>query len=65
MRDVVAECVSDNLLKTNDVELISQTLWAGIHGITSILLKHEHFPFVERDKLIDNVIDTLITGTKA
>ncbi|HEV8157847.1 MAG TPA: TetR/AcrR family transcriptional regulator [Pyrinomonadaceae bacterium] len=65
MRDVVAECVSDNLLKTNDVELISQTLWAGIHGVTSDLIQHGHFPFVERDKLIDNVIDTLIIGTKA
>ncbi len=65
MRDVVGECISGDLLKTNDVELISQTLWAGIHGITSILIKHENFPFVERDKLIDNVIDTLIAGTKA
>ena len=65
MRDVVAECVADNLLKTNDVELISQTLWAGIHGVTSVLIQHEHFPFVERNKLIDNVIDTLIAGTRA
>lgn len=65
MRTVIAECVSDNLLKTNDVELISQTLWAGIHGLTSILIKHEHFPFVERERLIDSLIDTLISGIKA
>ncbi len=65
MREVVAECVADNLLKTTDVELISQTLWAGIHGVTSILIQHEHFPFVERNKLINNLIDTLIIGTKA
>ena len=65
MRDVVADCISENLLKSNDVELISQTLWAGIHGVTSVLIKHEGFPFVERDKLIDNVIDTLIAGTRA
>ena len=65
MREVVGECAAANLLKSADVELISQTLWAGIHGVTSLLIKHDGFPFVERDKLIDNLIETLITGTKA
>ncbi len=65
MRVVVAECVSANLLKSSDVELISQTLWAGIHGVTSLLIQHGGFPFVERERLIDNLIETLISGTKA
>lgn len=65
MRVVVAECASSKLLKDNDVELISQTLWAGIHGVTSLLIQHGGFPFVERERLIDSVIDTLISGTKA
>lgn len=60
----VNDCIKDNLLKNNDVELISQTLWAGIHGITSLLITHSGFPFVEREKLIDNVIETLISGIK-
>ncbi len=65
MRDVVDECISANLLKINDGELISQTLWAGIHGVTSLLIQHGGFPFVERERLIDSVIETLITGIKA
>lgn len=65
MRTIVAECISANLLKHKDIELISQTLWAGIHGITSLLIKHDGFPFVEREILIDSVIDTLIGGIKA
>lgn len=65
LRSVINECSSANLLKSKDIELISQTLWAGIHGITSLLIKHGGFPFVEREKLIDNVIETLITGIKA
>ena len=65
MRDVIAECASAKLLKSSDVELVSQTLWAGIHGVTSLLIKHDAFPFVERDQLIDNLIETLISGTKA
>ena len=65
MRGVVAECVSVNLLKHTDIELISQTLWAGIHGVTSLLIQHGGFPFVERERLVDSVIDTLISGVKA
>lgn len=65
MRTVIAECISANLLKHNDVELISQTLWAGIHGVTSLLIQHGGFPFVERERLVDSVIDTLISGIKA
>lgn len=65
LRSVINECVSAKLLKSNDVELISQTLWAGIHGVTSLLIKHGGFPFVERDELIHNLIETLITGMKA
>ncbi|MBX7174793.1 MAG: TetR/AcrR family transcriptional regulator [Pyrinomonadaceae bacterium] len=61
----VSDCIKDNLLKNNDVGLISQTLWAGIHGITSLLITHSGFPFAEREKLIDNVIETLISGIEA
>ena len=64
LRKVVTECVLANLLKHNDIELLSQMLWCGIHGVTSLLIKHEHFPFVERERLIDSLIDTLITGIK-
>ena len=65
LRTVISECISAKLLKGNDVELISQTLWAGIHGVTSLLIQHGGFPFVEREKLIDSMIDTLISGIKA
>ena len=65
LRKVITECISVNILKNNDVELLSQTLWCGIHGVTSLLIKHEHFPFVERERLIDSMIDTLISGVKA
>jgi AcrR family transcriptional regulator len=65
MRTVIGECVAANLLKSDDVELISQTLWAGIHGVTALLIQHGGFPFVDRERLVDSVIDTLIAGIKA
>lgn len=65
LRQVVTECVSVKLLKSDDIELTSQILWAGIHGVTSLLIQHGEFPFVEREKLIDSVINTLISGLRA
>lgn len=65
LQNSVRDCITDKLLKINDIDLISQTLWAGIHGVTSLLITHCDFPFVEREKLIDNVIETLISGIKA
>lgn len=65
LRKAVSDCVSANLLKTNDVELISQTLWTGLHGVTSLLIAHSGFPWVEREKLIESVLDTLIAGISA
>src|SRR5215213_1855803 len=65
LRTVIQQCVSANLLKQTDVELISQTLWAGIHGVTALLIQHGGFPFVERERLINSVIDTMIAGIKA
>ncbi len=65
LRSSVSDCVKDKLLKNKDIDLISQTLWAGIHGVTSLLITHCDFPFVEKERLIDNVIETLISGIKA
>jgi AcrR family transcriptional regulator len=60
----VAICMQFGVIKQGDIDLISQILWAGMHGLTSLLIGHKEFPFAERDKLVDAMIDTLITGIK-
>ncbi len=65
LRIVVAECVKEDQLRINDVELISQIIWSGLHGVTSLLIQHSGFPFVNREKLIDSAIETYINGLKA
>lgn len=62
LRDSVAACQADGSIKDQNTELISQTLWAGIHGVTSLLITQQGFPFVEQTALIDSVLDTLIAG---
>jgi AcrR family transcriptional regulator len=60
----VADCMSAGAIRQGNVALVAQTLWAGIHGVTSLLITHRGFPFVDRRVLIDSVVDTLIAGLR-
>jgi AcrR family transcriptional regulator len=65
LRSEVLTCVEAGKLKNDDVDAMSQAFWAGVHGITSLLIGHIDFPFVEKGKLIDTLIDSMIEGFKA
>jgi AcrR family transcriptional regulator len=58
----VTDCVKAGKLPAVNVELASQTLWAGIHGITSLLITKSWFPWAGRDKVIHSTVDTLVAG---
>jgi len=64
--DFLRRCVYDGMaagkLHVKDAELASQTLWAGVHGITSLLITHEKFPWVGREKVARFTVETLIEG---
>lgn len=61
----LSECIKAGKMPAMDVELAAQTLWAGIHGITSLLITHASFPWVGRDKVICSTIDALVAGLGA
>jgi AcrR family transcriptional regulator len=65
LRQSVVECVGAGKFRDVDVDTASQVLWAGIHGVTSLLIANNKFPFVERDKLVSMVVDTLVKGLEA
>lgn len=62
MRFGVSLAVESGLFKPVDIETTSQALWAAIHGLTSLLIVQPNIPWVDRDKLIDHLIDVLISG---
>lgn len=64
LRKIVEVCINQNRLRQADANLISQALWAAAHGVTSLLIVHPQFPWVDRDILIDSVIDTMLEGLK-
>jgi hypothetical protein len=61
----VVECIEAGVIRPGDVATMAQTLWAGIHGVTSLMITHEGFPFVDREVLTASVVDTLIAGMRA
>jgi AcrR family transcriptional regulator len=62
LRAFVGRCADTGRFENFDVETTSQVLWSAIHGITSLLIVMPGFPWVERERLIDEVIDTAIRG---
>ena len=61
----LGECIKDRKMPAMNVELAAQTLWAGIHGITSLLITHYSFPWAGREKVIHSTVDTLVAGLGA
>lgn len=65
LRGVVEACVKQGKFRPVDVEMTSQAIWAAVHGITSLLIVHPHFPWVDKDHLINHVIDLVLNSLKA
>jgi AcrR family transcriptional regulator len=66
----VGEAIAQGQLRAglDDVELVSQIVWAGIHGIVSLRLSKHNEPWVAwrgEKKTVDLMIDTLIRGLLA
>jgi AcrR family transcriptional regulator len=61
----VESCIAHGAFRAGDVELISQSLWMAIHGVTSLLICDPHFPWKDRSQILDQTIDTLLSGLKA
>jgi AcrR family transcriptional regulator len=64
LRDGVIACMKAGLIRRVDPDLTSQALWAGLHGITSLLITHEQFPWADRDRLIDTTIGMMMQSLK-
>ena len=64
MRNLVRRCMEEGKIMKADVEETSQALWAGIHGVTALLITLPGFPFVERERLISRTLEILVRGVR-
>jgi AcrR family transcriptional regulator len=65
LRKNVQDCIDQNKLRETDADLISQLLWATIHGVTSLLITKPNFPWVKKERLIELTINSTIDGLLA
>jgi len=56
----IQECIRQKRFRPVDVAAASQSLWAAVHGVTSLLIVHKEFPWVKKDVLVETVIDAAI-----
>jgi AcrR family transcriptional regulator len=63
LRAAVRRCVEAGQLNCDDVEEVAQAIWAGAHGVTTLLITSQ-FPFIEQNRLIDRVVHILIEGIR-
>jgi len=65
LQNCVRRCIEAGKIRNADLEETSQALWAGMHGVTALLITKPGFPFVERDRLIRRTIEILVRGVSA
>jgi AcrR family transcriptional regulator len=65
LRSIVDECVPRKPGRALDVDAASQAVWAAVHGVTSLLILRPWLPWVDKDKLIQRVIDSAVEGLVA
>lgn len=69
LRRALDRCRRAGALEFEDLEAASQTTWMFIHGITSLLLlrfsqNDPRFPWVDKETLIENGLDTILRGLR-
>ncbi len=65
LRAMSTEAIEAGIVRPeiSDPEELAQSLWVAIHGMVSIQVACEHFPWIERSRLVDRLVDILMTGT--
>ena len=59
---MIADLHAAGLTTDDDPVRLTQTLWAGLHGLVSLLIARPEFPWVEREALIAGHIAMLRRG---
>jgi AcrR family transcriptional regulator len=62
MREKVKAGVRAGVFQSDDAEVITQIIWASMHGLTSLLIARPEFPWEPRNVLIETLSDALLTG---
>lgn len=60
----VTACMETGVARQADPAATAQAVWAAVHGLVVLLITNKAFPFVERQRLIDSLMGTLMRGLR-
>ena len=62
---LVREAIAKGEIAAGDPDVLAQTIWAGAHGLVSLLIMDPGFPWKAREALVERLVGTLMVGLKA
>lgn len=65
LMNMVERAMQAGYLRGEDPALVSELIWAGGHGLVTLLITHVHFPFSERERLIQGMLSMQFQGLLA
>lgn len=60
LKNGLTACMAAGVIREADVELLAQSTWLMVHGITAGLICQAEFPFVDKEMLIEHSLGRLI-----
>ena len=68
LREAIQRGMDDGQLRPGDANAKAQATWLAVHGLTSGIIcmgADPHFPWVDRETLIEGQLDLLLAGLRA
>ena len=60
LRQGLQDALRAGTIRQINVEVTSQIVWAQIHGLTSLLVSMQTFPWQDREMLIQDMVDSIL-----
>jgi hypothetical protein len=60
----IARCITAGHFADGDLDLMAQSLWAPLHGVTSLLIQRPLFPWTDQTLLVSEIVDAAVSGLR-
>jgi AcrR family transcriptional regulator len=62
LKSRIGRCIAAGYFPDGNADMMAQSLWAPVHGITSLLIQRPSFPWADHEELITRIIDAAVSG---
>jgi AcrR family transcriptional regulator len=62
LKNRIGRCIAAGYFLDGDADMMAQSLWAPVHGITSLIIQRPLFPWADHEELIAQIIEAAVAG---